>query len=153
MAFLLQLSVLIAALHYIAAGPVDEAKQMLQTELLTYEKCGKENNIAEAELERIISHYEIADTRNAKCLASCHLRGMKMMSEDGVVNWDRVDEIHQIEYVKPEDDAKALEVTKACRNSVKGTADHCDTAYLALKCFLDNAKKANLHLLGTEDLQ
>nr|AYN07356.1 odorant-binding protein 15 [Yemma signatus] len=132
----------------------EEGSKLLREELGLWVKCAAQWNISESVLDGVLKKQQLPPTPQFKCFLSCHLKGMKIMDEDGAVSWDRVDEIDNVEIPEREDKQKALAATKICRETVpqKIGGDICETAYVATKCFMEETKKLNLRLLGPEDL-
>uniref|UniRef100_A0AAT9TYW6 Odorant-binding protein 7 n=1 Tax=Eocanthecona furcellata TaxID=696902 RepID=A0AAT9TYW6_9HEMI len=143
-----------AVLCYAYAASIDESKNLLKKELQVFGKCMAEGNVTESAVESIFKKGEVPETNQIKCLLACHMKGMGYLSDDGKMDWKKLDEINKIEYVDPEHVKKALEVDAVCSKKVpQNLANACEVGYAVTKCFLDEAKKRNLPIIGPESAQ
>nr|AIU64827.1 putative odorant-binding protein 4 [Chinavia ubica] len=137
-----------------AADDKEESKKLLQLEHKIFLKCMADGNITESAVESIFKKLEIPDTRSIKCLLGCYMKGMGYLADDGKIDWKKLDEINKVEYLDPEQEKKALEVSVTCSKSVpQNLGNICDAGYAAGKCFLDEAKKIGLHIFTPEAVQ
>nr|WVD93588.1 odorant binding protein 11 [Graphosoma rubrolineatum] len=141
-------------LCYAYAASLEESKKLIQNEIKIFQKCMVDGNVTESDVNVIFKKGEIPETRAIKCLLGCHMKGMGYLSDDGKIDWKKLDEINKIEYVDPAQAKKALEVGATCSKRVPQTLGNiCDAGYVASKCFIEEAKKRDLPIFGPESAQ
>nr|AHF71049.1 odorant-binding protein 19 [Lygus lineolaris] len=117
------------------------------------DKCAKEHNIKESEIQEFVKKHKLPETEDGKCMIACYMEEMKLIT-DGKVNVDEWKKSNKEKWDEEAHVAMADEIVDKCNEQVSpdGLAK-CEYGFKLTECGLKHRLEKGLPAPNMDDVK